>query len=63
VYVQVGDRPVRSAADAAWFARWVDRVIAAAGAHAGWNTAGERDAVMTQLSRAREEFLRRSRDH
>jgi len=60
VYVQVGDRPVRSPADASWFVRWVDRVIAAAGAHAGWNTPAERQATLAQLSRAREEFVRRT---
>jgi hypothetical protein len=61
VYVRVGDRPVRSAADAAWFVRWVDRVIAAASAHQGWNTPAEREAALGQLARAREEYVRRSR--
>ena len=40
VYVRVGDQPVRSAADAAWFVRWVDRVIAAAGGAHGMEHAG-----------------------
>ena len=62
VYVQVGEGRVRSPTDAAWFVRWVDRVIAAAGAHTGWNTAGERAAVMAQLTRAREEFVDRTRE-
>lgn len=62
VYSQVGDEPVRSPADAAWFARWVDRVIAAAAAHTGWNSEGEREAAMSQLARAREEFRRRSQE-
>ena len=61
VYLRVGDQPVRSPADAAWFVRWVDRVIAAAGAHTGWNTAAEREATLAQLGRARDEYLRRSR--
>jgi hypothetical protein len=61
VYVRVGDQPVRSPSDAAWFVRWVDRVAAAAGAHAGWNTEAERAAVLAQLARAREEYVRRSR--
>lgn len=61
VYVSVGGRPVRSAADAAWFARWVDRVIDAAGAHTGWNTPAEREAALAQLTRAREVFVRLSR--
>ena len=62
VYVRVGDRPARSPADAAWFVRWVDRVIAAAGAHDGWNTPAEQEAVLAQLARAREEYVRRSRE-
>jgi len=61
IYVRIGDQPVRSPADAAWFVRWVDRVIAAAGAHDGWNTPAEREATLAQLARAREEYLRRSR--
>ena len=61
VYVQIGDQPVRSPADAAWFVRWVDRVIDAAGAHTGWNTPAEREATLSQLSRARDEYVRRSR--
>jgi TolB protein len=61
VYVRIADRPVRSPADAAWFVRWVDRVIAAATAHAGWNTSAERETTLAQLARAREEYVRRSR--
>jgi Tol biopolymer transport system component len=61
VYVLIGDRPIRSPADAAWFERWVDRVIAAAGAHQGWNTPAERAAAMAQLTRARDEYARRAR--
>jgi Tol biopolymer transport system component len=61
VYVAVAGQPVRSPADAAWFVRWVDRVIAAAAAHTGWNTPGERAATLQQLQRAREEYVRRSR--
>jgi Tol biopolymer transport system component len=61
VYVRIGDRPVRSPADAAWFVRWVDRVIAAASAYSGWNTPAEREATLAQLARAREEYVRRSR--
>ncbi|HVR69367.1 MAG TPA: CehA/McbA family metallohydrolase, partial [Vicinamibacteria bacterium] len=61
VYVRIGDQPVRSPADAAWFVRWVDRVIAAAGAHPGWNTPAERAATLEQLARARDEYVRRSR--
>ena len=61
VYVRIGDQPVRSAAAAAWFVRWVDRVLEAARAHAGWNTPAEREATLAQLARAREEYVRLSR--
>jgi TolB protein len=61
VYVRVGDQAVRSAEDAAWFVRWVDRVIAAAGAHTGWNTPAEREAALAELARAREVYVRLSR--
>jgi len=49
VYVSLADAPVRSAADAAYFVTWVDRLISAAGNNTSWNTAagkgiGARDA-------------------
>jgi hypothetical protein len=37
----------------------VDRIVAAASAHAGWNTPAERQAALAQLARAREEYVRR----
>jgi TolB protein len=60
VYVEVGGAPARSGEDAAFFVRWLDRVAAAAGAHGGWNTAGEREHALGQIGRAREEFVRRA---
>jgi len=59
--VRVGEQPVRSPADAAWFVLWVDRVLEAASAHTGWNTPAEREATLAQLARAREEYVRLSR--
>jgi hypothetical protein len=61
VYVTVGEAPVRSAEDAAFFVRWIDRVAAAAAAHGGWNTPGEREHALGQIGRAREEFVQRGR--
>jgi TolB protein len=61
VYVVIAGQPVRSANDASWFVRWVDRVAAAAAAHTGWNTAAEREATLERLARAREEYVQRSR--
>ena len=56
VYVTVGGAPLRSAPDAAYFTAWIDRVRAAAEAHAGWNTAAEKQAVLALLARARKVY-------
>ena len=62
VYVQVGDDPPRSPEDAAYFVKWMDRVIASARDRKEWNTEAERDAVMATLDAARKEFLARGGD-
>jgi Tol biopolymer transport system component len=53
IYVRVGDAPVRSPADAAYFVRWLDRLVAAARADTAWNSAGEQAAVLARFERAR----------
>jgi hypothetical protein len=60
VYVTVGGRSVRSAADARYFGAWIERVRAAALAYADWNTPAEKDGVLAMLERARGEFETRS---
>ncbi len=62
VFVTVGGAPVRSASDARYFMRWIDRVREAAGAHAGWNTDAEKQGVLAQLAQARAVFEGRARD-
>ncbi len=62
IYVQVGDDMVRSKTDAEFFIAWIDRLIAAAGAHDGWNTAEEKEAVMRTLTEARAVYLERAVD-
>lgn len=59
VYVTIGAKPVRSAADAAYFIRWLDRLSADASAHQGWNSGAERREVLDRIRMAREEFERR----
>ena len=59
VYVTVGNAPVRSAEDAGYFLRWIDRVERAARVNADWNDAGEREHVLGLIERARAEFERR----
>ena len=62
VYVQVGDTEPRSPEDAAYFVKWVDRVIASARNRKEWNTDAERAEVMATLEAARKEFLSRGGD-
>ena len=51
---------MRSPADARYFTAWIDRVRAAAEAHAGWNTAAEKQGVLAQLAQARAVFEERA---
>jgi TolB protein len=62
IYVQVGDAPVRSRADAEYFLAWISRVEEAVRAHTGWNTIAERDEAMNTIAAARAEFTRRTQD-
>ncbi len=61
VYVSVAGRPVRSAADATYFMRWLDRLEAEAGAHSGWNSSTEKREVLERIRAARAEFEKRAR--
>ena len=56
VYVSVAGAPVRSAADAAYFVAWIDRLIAAARSHTSWNTEAEKELVLSMLREAREKY-------
>ncbi len=60
IYVSVGGEPVRHAADARYFIAWIDRLVAAASAHAGWNSLEEREEVMARLQTARQVFVERA---
>jgi TolB protein len=60
IYVTVGPREVRSAEDARYFVRWIDRLLEAAGAHTAWNNALERSQVLKTLEEARAVFVSRS---
>jgi len=62
IYVTVAGAPVRSAADARYFLRWIDRVRAAADAHPGWTNGAEKQAVLAQIAIARSVFADRGRD-
>jgi hypothetical protein len=59
VYVTVGNERVRSPEDAEFFTRWIERLVEAAQAHRGWNTAAEREHVLRLLAEARGVYARR----
>ena len=56
IYVLMGGKPIASAKHAAYFIAWIDRLEEGARAHRDWNSDAERDAVLGDLSRARERF-------
>jgi len=58
IYVRVGDEPVRSADDAAFFVRWIERLEQTARASSAWNTLAEQANVLQLLARARAVFTR-----
>ena len=60
IYVSVGGEPVRSPEDADYFVAWVDRLIQAARAHGGYNTADEKAEVLKILLDARAVFRERA---
>ncbi len=62
IYVTIAGAPVRNAADARYFLRWIERVEAAASAHAGWNDALEKSEVLERLARAKAVFARRAQE-
>jgi Tol biopolymer transport system component len=62
IYVTLGDAPPRSAADAAYFAAWLDRVREAVEAHQGWNTDAERANVLKSIEEARAVFVARQKE-
>jgi TolB protein len=56
IYVRVGDQPVRSADDAAFFVKWIDRIEAGTRASTLWNTPAEQADVLRKLREARAVF-------
>jgi hypothetical protein len=60
IYVTVRSAPVRSKTDADYFLAWLDRLEAAARAHAGWNGEEEKIAVLDSLEKAKGVFRDRA---
>jgi TolB protein len=59
VYVTVAGAPIRSAGDAEYFQRWIDRLESNVRASREFNTEGEREHTLALLREARAEFERR----
>src|SRR5881409_2233533 len=60
IYVLVGDEPVRSADDAAFFVRWIERIEAETRASNAWNASSERENTLRELAEARSVFAARA---
>jgi TolB protein len=58
VYVSVAGKPVRSTPDAAYFVSWVDRLISSAQGHSSWNTAAEKQSVLSMLEEAKKRYVK-----
>jgi Tol biopolymer transport system component len=56
IYVRVGDEPVRSPEDAAFFVRWIERIEAATRTSTAWNSPGEQARTLEALAEARVVF-------
>ncbi len=56
VYVSVAGSNLHSPGDAAYFAAWIDRLIAAAEKNSSWNTDAEKQAVLGLLQQARQKY-------
>jgi TolB protein len=60
VYVSVDGKPANSPADAEYFLRWIDRVIASAEARTDYNDAWEKKATLDYLRAGRAVFEQKS---
>ena len=56
IYVQVGDKPVRSAVDASFFVRWIDRITETTRTSTAWNSPAEQAGALRTLAEARAVF-------
>ena len=56
IYVDVAGAPLHSPADAAYFVEWTDRLIAAAQSNTSWNSAAEKESVLTIFEEARKRY-------
>ena len=62
IYVYTGTQPIRSAADAAYFVRWIDDITRQAREHPGWRSDRERAHVLSQFAEARRILEQRAKE-
>ncbi len=62
VWVMVGDHPIRSAASAEYFIRWIDKLAGMAEIHPGWRSEREKASVLGEFQEARAVFERLLRE-
>ncbi|MGH9779087.1 MAG: hypothetical protein ACRD5I_11810 [Candidatus Acidiferrales bacterium] len=61
VYVTVGGQPARSREDAAFFVKWMDRVLEFTRSRKSWNTPEEQAAVISYMAKARAIFATKAK--
>lgn len=62
IYVYAGDQKIRDRESAAYFVRWIDRLIVMAEQHPGWRSDRERQHVIAQFREAQGMFEQRGRE-
>jgi hypothetical protein len=62
IYVMVGSQPIRSAASADYFVRWIDKLTAMAEKDPGWRSDREKAHVLGQFREARDIYVARGRE-
>jgi TolB protein len=61
VYVIVSGKPIRDAASAAYFVKWIDKLTEMAAAHPGWRSEKEKAHVLGQFAEARAIYAERAK--
>ena len=57
IWVNIGNRGVRSAESADYFMRWIDKLTAMAESHPGWRSEREKEHVLSEFGRARDVYV------
>jgi TolB protein len=57
IYIEVEGSKPSAKEDAGYFVAWIDRLVANAQAHPGWNSEAEKQSVMEHLAKARQVYV------